>query len=536
MSALGGTATLTGLAVRRDRLLLPFWVPFPALIALAFVTAFTTAFPTPEALQEYAATSIGNFAFTIFYGRLLGSSLGQMVTWRAGFVPVMVGLISLLVVVRHTRTEEEAGRSELIGSTAVSREAGLAAALAMTGGATAILGALAALALMSTGLPIAGSVAYGLGLTTVAWTFAAVGAVVAQLTTGAGTARVIGIIVLGVAFLLRGVGDISAQGGGGLGWISWLSPLSWGAQLRPFSGERWWVLGIVLCADAALIATAVVLSRRRDIGSGLLAARSGPAVAAPGLRSPFALAWRLNRGSLASWIILCVVIGVALGGIATSIADLLTNSSAAAREAIERLGGQGSIIDQYFWAMIRGLALAGCIYAIQRVVWLKAEESSGRSEYLLAAPVERLRWAAGNFGIVLLGASIGPILCGAMAGLTHGLISGTAGRELLRVTGAVLVTLPAIWIFGGLAFAVFGWLPRFVAGTFAVFIASVFLGWAGEELQLGQWVMNLSAFTHLPILPGGELEIVPLFILSTVAALLISAGALGIRQRDILIG
>ena len=162
-----------------------------------------------------------------------------------------------------------------------------------------------------------------------AWTFAAVGAVVAQLTTGAGTARVIGLVVLGIAFLLRGVGDISAQGGGGLGWISWLSPLSWGAQLRPFSGERWWVLGIVLCADTALIAAAVALSRRSDIGSGLLAERAGPAVAAPGLRSPLALAWRLNRGSLASWIILCVVIGVAIGGIATSIGDLLTNSSAA---------------------------------------------------------------------------------------------------------------------------------------------------------------------------------------------------------------
>ena len=64
----------------------------------------------------------------------------------------------------------------------------------------------------------------------------------------------------------------------------------------------------------------------------------------------------------------------------------------------------------------------------------------------------------------------------------------------------------------------------------------MFLGWAGEELQLGQWVINLSVFTHLPILPGGELEVAPLIILSTVAALLISAGALGIRQRDILIG
>jgi len=44
-------------------------------------------------------------------------------------MPMMIGLLALLTVVRHTRADEEAGRSELIGSTALGRHAQLAAAL-----------------------------------------------------------------------------------------------------------------------------------------------------------------------------------------------------------------------------------------------------------------------------------------------------------------------------------------------------------------------------------------------------------------------
>jgi ABC-2 type transport system permease protein len=78
------------------------------------------------------APSVSCAAFIAFYGRLNGSSLGELVTWRSGFVPIVVGVISLLTVIRHTRTEEESGRRELLGATVVGRNAGLAAALGVT--------------------------------------------------------------------------------------------------------------------------------------------------------------------------------------------------------------------------------------------------------------------------------------------------------------------------------------------------------------------------------------------------------------------
>src|SRR4029450_2455941 len=113
MNTLAGTGGLVRLILRRDRVLLPLWVLLLALIPISYVSPFADLYPTAAARQQYA----DNAGFTTLYGRLSGTSLGEFLTWRLGFVPVMVGLLSLLTVIRHTRTEEEPGRRELLGAT-----------------------------------------------------------------------------------------------------------------------------------------------------------------------------------------------------------------------------------------------------------------------------------------------------------------------------------------------------------------------------------------------------------------------------------
>ncbi|MGW5684038.1 ABC transporter permease [Nonomuraea sp. NPDC003754] len=532
-TALTGTGRLIRLAVRRDRWLLPLWVLFPCMVPPVFVAAFNGAYPTAQARHEYMETSLHNTAFTVAYGPLHGSTLGEMVTWRSGFVPVMIGLVALLTVVRHTRTEEEAGRLELIGSTAVSRHATIAAALLMTCGACLVLGAVSALAMIGQGLPASGSLAYGFELATAGWVFAAIGAVAAQLSAGAGTARGIAVVVLAVAFLLRGIGDVSGLSGGRLGWLSWLSPIGWAHRLQPFHGERWWIIALAVGATVALTAAAVALSGRRDLGNGLLAARVGPAVAPPGLRSPLGLAWRLHRGSLAGRTAGLAVVGLGLGGIAESIGELMNNGSPAAREVLARLGGPGTVVDQYLVGMMTMFAVINAGFAIQTALRLRAEESGGRAEPLLAAPVDRLRWAGGHLVFVLLGPVLGLAAFGAAAGFAHGLNTGDLGRDLPRILAAALVQLPAVWLFAGLGFALFGLWPRLAAGAFAVLLASLLLGWLGGELQLSRWVLDLSVFNHIPQLPGGEFAVPPLAVLTVMAAALVLLGLLGLRRRDI---
>ncbi|MEU7880954.1 ABC transporter permease [Microbispora bryophytorum] len=532
MNAMTGVGRLIRLALRRDRILLPLWVFLPWLFPLAFVAAFNSGYPTAEARQEYAETSIHNTAFTVTYGALHGSSLGELVTWRAGFIPLLVGLISMLTVIRHTRAEEEAGRRELIGATVVSRHAGLAAALITAGGASLVLGMLTALGLISQGLPAAGSLAFGFGLAGTGCVFAAIGAVVAQLTTSAGSARGIGIVVLGAMFLLRGIGDVSGKAGGGLGWVTWLSPIGWVGQFRPFGGERWWVLGLAACAVAVLTALAIALSGRRDLGGGMFHDRLGPADAASGLRTPLALAWRLHRGALAGRVAGFALVGFVLGSIAESLGKMMNNSTPAAREILARIGGPGTVVDQFLVGMMAMLGVVSAGLAIQAVLRLRAEESGGRVEPVLATAVDRLRWSGGHLAFALLGPALGLVVFGSAVGLAYGMNTGDVGGQLPRMLGAALVQLPAVWVFAGLAFALFGLLPRLSAGAFAVLLVSTLFGWVGAELELSQWVIDLSAFAHLPQLPGGEVTALPLVVLTAMAVALIVLGLAGLRRRD----
>jgi putative exporter of polyketide antibiotics len=57
----------------------------------------------------------------------------------------------------------------------------------------------------------------------------------------------------------------------------------------------------------------------------------------------------------------------------------------------------------------------------------------------------------------------------------------------------------------------------------------------GTTLQLDQWILDISPFTHVPHQPGGHATATP-FVTLTVAAALGSVGLIGLRRRDIRVG
>jgi ABC-2 type transport system permease protein len=82
--------------------------------------------------------------------------------------------------------------------------------------------------------------------------------------------------------------------------------------------------------------------------------------------------------------------------------------------------------------------------------------------------------------------------------------------------------------------ALFGLLPRLVvAATWAVLAVVLSITMFGEALQLGQWLLDLSPFAHLPKLPAAEFTVTPLVWLLAVAAVLAATGLAGFRRRDL---
>jgi ABC-2 type transport system permease protein len=532
MTTLTGTGRLVRLILRRDRVIMPLWILFVGLLPISYASSISDLYPTAAARQQFADTSGSNGGFVTLYGRLSGSSLGELVTWRAGFLPIIVGLIGLLTVIRHTRVEEETGRRELLGATVVGRHAGLAAALIATFGASLVLAALLALSMISQHLAATGSLAFGVEVAAAGWIFATVGGVAAQLTESASSARGIAVSVLGAAYLLRVVGDLSGQAGGGLSWLSWLSPIGWVQRIRPFGDERWWILALAAGLTAVLAAAAVRLSTRRDVGAGLLPPRPGPATASPGLRTPLALAWRLHRGLLASWTAGFAVLGVVLGGVAESVGDLLHDNQNL-QDVFARRGGRAGLIDAYLAAIMGILGVIAAAYAIQATLRLRSEETSQRAEPVLATAVGRLQWASSHLIFSALGPAAALATAGLTTGLIHGLNTGNVGRELPRVLAGAMVQLPAVWVLAAIAVALFGLLPRLAAISWGALAICLLFGLVGATLQLSQWLLDVSPFTHVPKAPGADVSATPLVWLVAVAVVLGAAGLIGLRRRDI---
>jgi ABC-2 type transport system permease protein len=106
---------------------------------------------------------------------------------------------------------------------------------------------------------------------------------------------------------------------------------------------------------------------------------------------------------------------------------------------------------------------------------------------------------------------------------------------MTRVLAAALVQLPAVWVLVGVAVALFGVLPRFMAfGGWAVLAACALIEEFGRPLQLDKRVLDLSPFAHVPRLPGGDGSAAPLVWLALIVVALAAVGLLGFRRRDVL--
>lgn len=531
MNDLTGTAALVRLILWRDRWLLPMWILLVAIYPLLNVSATQSLNPTAADRAAYVTSLAANSGFLMLEGPVFGSTVGELATWRSGDVLWIIALISLLTVIRHTRAEEEAGRRELLGSAVLGRHTNLVAALIVTFTANLVVALVSMLGLVAQGLPVVGSLALGLKIAAVGWVFAAVAALVAQLTESAATARGTTVAILGTAFLTRAVADAGGRDSA-VSWLSWLSPLGWAHQLRPYSSERWWILGLVLLVVAALTTTAVALSARRDVGAGVLPPRLGPATASPWLRSPLALAWRLHRNLLLGWITGFAIIGGVLSGTAKGAADLFRNSQQV-QDVFGRLGGQGGPSDLFLAGVMSMVGLLAGAYAVQATLRLRIEEVGLRAEPVLATSVGRVQFAGSHLVFSLLGPAAALAAAGLAGGLVYGASVGDIAGQLPRVLAGAIVQLPAVWVLGAVTVALLGVLPRLALSAWAALGAVLFLWLLGASLELGQRLLNISPLTHLPKLPGGDMTTTPLLWLIGITVLLITTGLIGFRTRDI---
>ncbi len=532
----GAAARFTGiwplirLAVRRDRVLVPTWLAVVVMSVAGSVSATIGLYPTVASRVQIAQTINSNPTFAALYGPVLDpESMGQVAMFKMyAFGAALIGLLAIFVLARHTRGEEESGRTELVGAGVVGRWAPLGAALVWTVVVVVAIGLLTAVGLVVAGLDVVGSLSFGLAWTVTGLAFTGIAAVAAQVTTTSRGTKGLAGAVLGGSYLVRAIADGSPDGE--LVGLRWLSPVGWAQEVSAFSDPRWavGVLGVGFAGLMAVVAFALV--ERRDLGAGLFSDRAGRADGPRSLSSGLGLAWRLHRGMLTGWLLGSALMSMVLGGLIANIGGFVDEGMAA---LLEKLGGQQAIEDTFMAAEFSFLGLFFGGYAIAAVLRLRTEESAGRVEVLLATGLTRTRLAGAHLVAALGGVVALLITVAVFVGFSAARSTGDVDWWG-KVAGAAAVQLPAIAVMVGLAMLAIGLVPRLASAvSWGMFVAFFLLGEIGSVLGFSQWVLDLSPFSHTPRLPGAEVDAGALVALSVLAVALIGAGLVAYRRRDL---
>ena len=540
--SLTGTWRLVRLAIRRDRIVLPVSMFFAWVMVGASAPALVSAYPDQESILSYIVSSAPSVVGRVFQGTVQGANIGSILmaeTFLYG--SLILAIMSIFIISRHTRHNEEIGAGELIGSGIVGRNAALTAAVIVAIAANIVVG----LMLFATLAPmpefaVDGAFFMAVSMSLFGILFAGISAITVQLSDYRRGANLLAISVLGGSFVIRGLGDalgnISADGlSVSASWISWLSPMGWAYQVLPFTQNRVAPLVLMAVLTFGTFALGYALLRRRDLGSSIFDTKPGPARAAQKLRSAFGLARRLQRGNLYAWLIGFVVAGALTAVIVDDFRATFEENELFA-EWVASTGASGDFIKAIIATMFPLLAAMLAGFLVSAVSKMQDEETSGRLEYLLGTSLSRVRWLASHVGFTVLGTIAALLAMGAAGGLGYALAAEGSDISGWDIFLSALVSMPAMIVFLSIIVFVFARAGRFLkpfAWSYYAYCALI-----GSFAGIFSWpdsVSYASPFYHTPLYPADSFEWMPILVMTTLAALVLTIAAVQFRSRDLVL-
>ena len=348
--------------------------------------------------------------------------------------------------------------------------------------------------------------------------------VAAQLTQGARAMYGLVGAVIGIAYALRAIGDVGANG------LSWLSPIGWYQAMHAYSGEQWWPTLLLLALTAVALGAAYALFQRRDLGAGILPDRPGAERASPGLLRPPGLTWRLQRWSILGWGAGLLLGGLAYGSIGDDVESLMGDSDFSRK--VFTAGGGGSLVDGFYGAAAVMLALIASGFAVSSALRAHAEEDSGRLEPLLAAGSSRTRWLTQQAMVTLIGTVLMLALAGLGLGVGYTLVTGH-GRVIGRFAEAALAQLPGVLVLVGLTFLLYGVGGRLARLSWLALGFCAVVMFFGPLLRFPDWLTTLSPFEHLAAYPAKAVDWTPFLSLVGLSIVLTALGLVAFQRRDV---
>jgi ABC-2 type transport system permease protein len=458
------------------------------------------------------------------------NTLGGFAVWRVELFVTLLGTVwMVLVTARVLRGNEETGRLDLVLANPLSLTRATAVSLATIFAVPLLTALVVGSVLQGLGTAAAGSWFYAAGIGLLLATFMAVAAVASQLMPERRRAVGLATGILLATFVIRMWADGSANGG----WARWATPFGWVEQLHAFGGNDLLPLIPLAAAPVVLVTAALLMVRHRDTGAGMVRAADTKQGASTRLLSrPLALATRRRIGEVAAWGAGLVVLGILSGGLSKSYVGF-PQKEPESYKLLQQLGWGAAITPSGFIAimdMLYAVMLAG--YAIACIHGDYDDETSNRLDLPYSNPVTRTGWA-GSTVVTVTSALIALTVVLGLA-TWAGSAMASAGLSAGDSLAAAANVLPVAILFLSIAMLLHGVRPAWAAGVTGVLAIGLFMvELIGPGMSWPTWLLDLSPFHHLALVPAEPAGWTALVIMLCIAVAAAGLGLLSYARRDL---
>lgn len=528
-----GSGILSRFIIKRDKIRQLIWILGLTAFFICFVPVFKDMFQSGGAAERAVSVEMmKNPAMIAIVGPVYGAANYTTGAMYANFMLVfsamLAGVMSIGLVTRHTRHDEELGRLEVIRSLPVGRLSNLTSTISVMVLSNVILSVLTGVGmylLREDGMTANGCFLFGAGCGIVGIFFGVSTAIFCQITANNRTATSLSYMWLMVLYLIRAAGDIKDNDA-----FANISPLGMVLRTKTFVKNQWWPIFAILGISIVLLIAAFILASRRDLTRGLLPEKPGRRHGSVLMSSSYGLALRLLRTTAIIWAVTVFILAGMYGSVFGDLDSFIGNNEMLS--AIFTANSHFSVAEQFMSFLMVIMALITSIPVLSSIGKIAAEEKRGHAEHVLGKAVSR----SSQMTAYLVPALVLSVVLQVLAALGFWVVGSTVLDTIpsLKVFMiSALSYLPAIWVLAGVALVLTAFLPGKMYLSYAYLAYAFFAVYLGTVAKLPEWLKKLSPFGYIAQYPTEKLKAAPLIIMTGIAIVLGIIGYLGYRNRDV---
>ena len=524
------TTKLTTKMFKREWLTSTIWLVVLIGITLMVANIFSDLYGTPAERMGMAET-MSNPAMVAMIGPAYGLdnyTNGVMYAQMMILFSILaVAIMNIFLVVRYTRKDEESGRFEVIKSLPVGKLSDLGATMIVcfvVNLALALITGFGLYALNLESMDLTGSLLYGVTLGVSGLFFGTIAALFAQISSTSRGAITYSAIILGVAYLIRAIGDVSAP------LLSLFSPLGLPLKTEIYYNNNLWPVFVLLFLSIIITIIAFRLNSTRDLGAGLIAAKPGKKEASNFLKTPTGLTLRLIKGILIGWGVGVFVLGIAYGSVFGDVETFLEGS-----ELMQQLflgNDKFTFAEQFLTTLMVISSIMVTVPTLSVLLKIRTEEKKGRLEHIYSKKISRKTIFSNYLTFSFLTSIIMTIA------FVFGLwIAAVASMDdpiaLTTIFASGISYLPAIWSMIGIAALLIAFIPKLTNQIWSLLGLFFFFVYIGPLMNIPNGFLKATPYGSIARIPVEDINFVPLIILTVLTIVMTIVAIKGYNKRDI---